>query len=192
MTSTRCLLQPRTRGAGLEGLLLHGLQGGLGRIDLLLGLLEGLRLLQHIVPLTSHRALLSVCDSSEFGQEIASLRLRLLHPLTCRSHPPLPVGRVVPCLIENSLALFWRQSVPGLQLLQCLLQRIELLLHCQQSLSQFSQLPPLPHKFRGGLHPPYAAELLKIGLTLLARHGNLLFECGNLLGCWCGRRCWCL
>ena len=172
--------------------MLHGLHGGLGCADLLLDLLEGLRLLQHIVPLTPHRALLSVGDSSEFGQEIASLRLRLLHPLTCRSHPPLPVGGVVSGLVEDDVALFWRQSVPGLQLLQCLLQRIELLLHCQQSLSQFSQLPPLPHKFRGGLHPPYAAELLKIGLTLLARHGNLLFECGNLLGCWCGRRCWCL
>ena len=124
MTSTRCLVQPRTQGTGLDGLLLHGLQGGLGRIDLLLDLLEGLRLLQHIVPLTPHRALLSVCDSSEFGQEIASLRLRLLHPLTCRSYPPLPVGRVVSCFIENSLALFWRQSVLGLQLLPGLLQGI--------------------------------------------------------------------
>ena len=39
------LLQPGARGASLEGLLLHGLQGGLGGIDLLLDLLEGLRLL---------------------------------------------------------------------------------------------------------------------------------------------------
>ena len=37
------LLQPGARGTGLEGLLLHGLQGSLGRIDHLLDLLEGLR-----------------------------------------------------------------------------------------------------------------------------------------------------
>jgi len=118
--------------------LLHGLQGRLGGGDLLLDLLEGLRLLQHIVPLTPHRALLCASDSSELGEEVTPLRLCLLQPLTCRSYPPLPVGRVVPCLIEHNLTLFWRQSVPSLQLLQCLLQRIELLLHRQQSLSQFS------------------------------------------------------
>ena len=39
------LLQPGARGASLEGLLLHGLQSRLGGVDLLLGLLEGLRLL---------------------------------------------------------------------------------------------------------------------------------------------------
>src|SRR5919197_5718669 len=174
------LLQPRLRCASLACLLLHGLQGRRRGVDLLFGLPEGLRLLQHIVPLPSHRALLSGTDSSKLGEEVAPLHLRLLHPLPCRSHAPLPVGGVVPCLIEHNLALFWRRSVPGLQLLQCLLQRIELLFYRQQRLSQFSQLSPLPHKFRGGLHPPYAAELLKIGLTLLARRGNLLFECGNL------------
>jgi hypothetical protein len=185
-------LQPRARGASLEGLLLHGLQGRLGCIDLLLDLLEGLRLLQHVVPLTPHRALLSVSDSSELGQEVAPLRLRLLQPLTCHSHAPLPVGRVVPGLIEHNLTLFWRQSVPGLQLLPCLLQRIELLLHRQQGPSQFRNLPPLPHKYRGGLHIPYAAELLKIGLTLLTHRGNLLFKFGNLWRRWRGRRCGCL
>ncbi len=39
------LLQPRARGASLEGLLLHGLQGRLGGGEILLDLLEGLRLL---------------------------------------------------------------------------------------------------------------------------------------------------
>ena len=53
-------------------------------------------------------------------------------------------------------------------------------------------LPPLPHKLGGGLHIPYAAELLKIGLTLLARHGNLLFEFGNVLRRWRVRRFGCL
>ena len=59
----------RPRGASMENLLLHGLQSRLGGIDLLLDLLEGLRLLQHLVPLTPHKSLLSVSDSGELGQE---------------------------------------------------------------------------------------------------------------------------
>ena len=56
----------------------------------------GIAPVQHLEPLTPHNALLSVSDSSELGQEVASQRLRLLQPLTCRGHTPLPVGRVVP------------------------------------------------------------------------------------------------
>ena len=92
----------------------------------------------------------AVSGSSELGQEVAPLRLRLLQPLTCRGHTLLPVGRVVPGLVEDDIALFWRRSVQGLQLLlrllQCSLQRIELLLHRQQGVPQFRNLPPLPHK----------------------------------------------
>jgi hypothetical protein len=143
-------MQPGERGASLEGFLLHDLQGRLGGIDLLLGLLEGLRLLQHIVPLTPHRALFSASDSTELSQEVTPPRLRLPQPLTRCCHTLLPVGRVVPCLVKDNPALFWRRSVPGLPLLLCLLQRglqrIEPLLHRQQGLCQFSYLPPLPHK----------------------------------------------
>src|SRR5713226_1928886 len=57
------LLQPRAWGASLKCLLLHGLQGGLGCVDLLLDLLQGLRLLQHIVPLPPHNAFLSTSYS---------------------------------------------------------------------------------------------------------------------------------
>src|SRR5262249_42729438 len=176
----------------LECLLLYGLQGRLGGIDLLLDLLEGLRLLQHIMPLPPHNALLPAIDSTELGEEVASLHLCLLQLLTCRCHTPLPVGRVVPGVVEDNVARLERRSVPSLELLQCLLQRIELLLDRQQGLSQFRNLPPLPHKYRGGLHIPYAAELLKIGLPLLARRGNLPFEFGNLWCRWRGRRGWCL
>ena len=176
----------------MEGLLLHGLQGRLGGVDLLLDLLEGLRLLQHLVPLPPHNALLSAIDSTELGEEVAALHLRLLQLLTCRCHTPLPVGRVVPGVVVDKVARLWRRSVPSLELLQCLLQRIELLLHCQQGLSQFSYLAPLPHKYRGGLHIPYTAELLQIGLTRLARRGNLLFKFGNLWCRWRGSRGWCL
>ena len=176
--------------------MLHGLQSHLGSIDLLLGLLEGLRLLQYLVPLTPHSALPSVSRSSELGQDVASLHLRLLQPLTCRGHTLLPVGRVVSGLVENHPALFWRRSQQGLlvllRLLQCSLQRIELLLHRQQGLPQFCNLPPLPHKERVSIHRSFAAELLKVGLTLLARRGNLPFELGNFWCRWCGSRCWCL
>src|SRR5262249_4939581 len=144
------------------------------------------------VPLPPHNALLSAIGSTELGEDVASLHLRLLQLLTCRCHTPLPVSRVVPCVVEDNVARLWRRSVPSLELLQGLLQRIELLLHCQQGLSQFSYLAPLPHKLRGGLHAPYTAELLQIGLTLLACRGNLLFECGNLWCRWRVRRCWCL
>ena len=137
---------------------------------------------------------LSTSDSSELGQEVAPLHLRLLQPLTCRCHTLLPVGRVVPGPVEDDIALFWRRSVQGLQLLLCLLQgslqRIELLLHRQQGVPQFRNLPPLPYKERVGVHLPFAAELLKIGLTLLARRGNPLFEFGNFWCRWGGRRCW--
>ena len=75
LASLSSLLQPRARGTSLEGLLLHGLQGALGGINLLLDLLEGVRLPQHLVPLTSHEALLSVSNSRELGQDVASLRL---------------------------------------------------------------------------------------------------------------------
>jgi hypothetical protein len=71
------------------------------------------------------------------------------------------------------------------------MQRIEPLLYCHQGASQFRNLPPLPHKFRGRLHTPYAAELRKISLTFLARRGNLLCEFGNFLCRCCGSRCWC-
>ena len=180
------LLQPGARGTGLEGLLLQGLQSGLGGVDLLLGLPKDLRLLQHLVPLTPHNALPSVSDSSELGQEVTSQHLRLLQPLTCRGHTPLPVGRIVPGPVEDDVALFWRRSVQGLQvllrLLQCRLQRIELLLYIQQGVPQFCNLPPLPYKERVRIHRPFAAELLKIGLTLLTCCGNLPFEFGNF---WC-------
>jgi hypothetical protein len=185
-------LQPRAWGASLEGLLLHGLQGRPGCVDFLLDLLEGLRLLQHIVPLPPHNALLSAIGSTELGEEVASLHLRLLQPLTLRCHTPLPVGHVIPGVIEDNIARLERRGVPSLELFQCLLQRIELLLHRQQCPSQFRNLPPLPHKDRGGLHIPYVAELLKISLTLLTRRGNLLFELGNLWRRWRGRRCGCL
>jgi len=98
------LLQPRLRGASLECLLLHGLEGRIGCVDFLLDLLEGLRLLQHIVPLPPHNALLSAIDSTELGEEVASLHLRLLQPLTCRGHTPLPVVRVIPCVVEDNVA----------------------------------------------------------------------------------------
>jgi hypothetical protein len=101
--------------------LLHGLQGGLGGIDLLLDLLEGLRLLQHIVSLPPHTAFLSTSSSSEGGEEVTPLHVRLLHPITGRCHTPLPVGGVVPCLVEDNVALFWNRSLLGLQLLLCLL-----------------------------------------------------------------------
>ncbi len=188
------LLQPRTRGASLEGFLLYGLQSRLGGGDLLLGLLEGLRLLQHLVPLTPHNALLCASDSSELGQEVAPLHGRLLQPLTRCYHTLLPVGRIVPGPVEDDIALFWRRSVPGVQLLlrllQGSLQRIELLLYIQQGVPQFCNLPPLPHKERVGMHRPFAGELLKIGLTLLARRGNLPFELGNFWCRWCGSRRW--
>jgi hypothetical protein len=77
-----------------------------------------------------------------------------------------------------------------LRLLQCSLQRIELLLHHQQGVPQFRNLPPLPYKERVSIHRPFAAELLKVGLTLLARRGNLPFELGNFWCRWCCRRCW--
>jgi hypothetical protein len=129
-------LQPRKRGASLEGLLLHGLQSCLGSIDLLLGLLEGSRLLQYLVPLTPYNALPSVSCSSKLGQDVASLHLRFLQPLAYHRHTLLPVGRVVPGPIEDDITLFWRRGVQGLlmllRLLQCSLQRIELLLHRQQ------------------------------------------------------------
>jgi hypothetical protein len=64
---------------------------------------------------------------------------------------------------------------------QRLLEGIELLFYRQQGAPQFSNLPPLPHKFRGGLHIAYATELLEIGLSLLACRGNLPFEFGNAL-----------
>ena len=194
--ASTALLQPGARGASLEGLLLHGLQGGLGGIDLLLDLLEGLRLLYHFVPLAPHNALLCASDSSELGQEVAPLHLRLLQPLTGRSHTLLPVGCIIPGHVKDDIALFERRSVQGLQLLlrllQGSLQRIELLLHRQQGVPQFPNLPPLPHKERVGMHLPFAAELLKIGSTLLARRGNAPFEFGNFWCRWCGRRCGCL
>ena len=90
------LLQPRTRGASLEGFLLYGLQSRLGGGDLLLGLLESLRLLQYLVPLTPHNAFLCASDISELGQEVAPLHGRLLQPLTRCYHTLLPVGRIVP------------------------------------------------------------------------------------------------
>src|SRR5262245_14628919 len=126
------------------------------------------------MPLTPHHALLCVSDSAELGEELTPLHLRLLHLLTCHSHTLLPVNRIVPDPVGGDSALFWRRSVPSLQVLHFLLQRIELLLHPQQGVPQFPNLPPLPHKWRGGLHIPYAAEFLKIGLTLLACRGNLL------------------
>jgi hypothetical protein len=129
------LLQPRARGASLEGLLLHGLQGGLGSIDLLLGLLEGLRQLQYRMPLTPHEVGFSVSNGSELAQEITPLHVRLLLPLTYRCHTLLPVGRIVPCLVEDNLSWFWRQSILGLQLLQGLFQGIEPLLYGEQSMS---------------------------------------------------------
>src|SRR4029453_18464560 len=98
------------RGASLEGLLLHGLQSRLGSVDLLLGLLESLRLLQYLEPLTPYNALPSVSCSSELGQDVASLHLRLLQPLAYRRHTLLPVGRVVPAPIADDIALFWRRS----------------------------------------------------------------------------------
>ena len=114
--------------------MLHGLQGRLGRVDLLLGLLESLRLLQYLVPLTPYNALPSVSRSSELGQDVASLHLRLLQPLTYRRHTLLPVCHIVSGLVENDPTLFWRRGVQGLlmllRLLQYSLQRIELLLHC--------------------------------------------------------------
>lgn len=188
------LLQPGARGASLEGLLLHGLQSHLGGGDLLLDLLEGLRLLQHLVSLPPHNALISASHCSELGQAVTPLRLRLLQPLTCLCHTLLPVGRVVSCPVEDNVALCWRGSMPGLhlllRLLQGSLQCIELLLHCQQGRPQFRNLPPLPHEKRVGMHLPFAAELLKIGLTLLARRGNAPFEFGNFWCRWCGRRYW--
>jgi hypothetical protein len=130
--------------------------------------------------LTPHNALLCASDSRELGQEVAPLHLRLLQPLTCRSHTLLPVGRIVPGIVEDRIALFWRRSVQGLQLLlrllQGSLQRIELLLHRHQGVPQLRNLPPLTHKERVGVHLPFAAELLKIGLTLLACRGNAPFE----------------
>jgi hypothetical protein len=118
--------------------------------------------------------------------------LRLLQPFTCRYHTLLPVSRVVSCQVESNLALGWRRSVPGLQLLlrllQGSLQRIELLFHGQQGISQFGNLPPLPHEKRVSMHPPFAAELLKIGLTLLARRSNAALEFSDFRGCWCGSR----
>jgi hypothetical protein len=123
------LLQPRARGASLEGLLLHGLQGCLGGIDLLLDLLQGLRQLQDRMPLTPHEAILCASDRSELAQEITPLRVRLLSPITCRCHTPLPVGRIVPCLVEDNLSWFRRRSILGLQLLQGLFQGIEPLLY---------------------------------------------------------------
>lgn len=190
------LLQPGTRGASLEGLVLHGLQSRLGGVNLLLDLLEGLRLLQHLVPLPPHNALIFASHGSELGQEVTPLPLRLLQPLTCRCHTLLPVGRVVSCPVEDHIALCWRRSVSGLQLLlrllQGSLQRIELLLHCQQGISQFRNLPPPSHKERIGMHLPLATELLKIGLTLLARRSNASFEFGNFWCRWRGRRYWSL
>jgi hypothetical protein len=84
--------------------------------------------------------------------------------------------------------------VPGLQLLlrllQGSLQRIKLLLHCQQGIPQFRNLPPLPHEERVGMHLRFAAELFKIGLTLLARRSDAPFELSNFWCRWCRRRCW--
>jgi hypothetical protein len=98
-------LQPRARGASLEGLVLHGLQSRLGGVDLLLDLLEGLRLLQHLVSLPPHNALIFAGHSSELGQVVTPLRLRLLQTLTCRCHTLLPVGHVVSCPVEDNIAL---------------------------------------------------------------------------------------
>ena len=99
----------------------------------------------------------------------------------------------MPGVVEDNLPLWWRRSVPVLLLLLGLLQRglqrIEPLLYRQQGASQFSYLPPLPHHYRVRVHGRFAAELLKVGLTLLARRGNLPFEFGNFLRRWRGRRC---
>ena len=71
----------------------------------------------------------SASDSSELAQEITPLHVRLLLSLTCHCHTLLPVGRVVPCLVEDNLSWFRRQSILGLQLLQGLFQGIEPLLY---------------------------------------------------------------
>jgi hypothetical protein len=105
------------------------LQGCLGGVDLLLGLLEGLRQLQYRMPLTPHEVGISVSDSSELAQEIPPLHVRLLSPLTYRCHTLLPVGHIVPGLVEDNLSWFRRQSILGLQLLQGLFQGIEPLLY---------------------------------------------------------------
>jgi hypothetical protein len=131
--------------------------------------------------LTPHKALLfSASDGSELAQEVTPLRVCLLHPHTGCCHTSLPVGGVVPCLVEENIAPWWRGSVPGLQLLQGLLQVIEPLLYREQDVSQFRNLPPLPHECRGRMDGPGTGELPKIGLTLLACRGNLLFEFGNV------------
>lgn len=181
-------MQPRARGASLEGLVLHGLQSGLGGVDLLLGLLQGVCQLQYRMPLTPHHTRLIARDRSELAQEVAPLPVRLLLPRPYRYHTLLPVGRIVSCPVEDKVTWFRRWSIPGSRLPHGLLQVIEPLLDAQQGLSEFCNLPPLPHKGRGRLYGPCARELLQIGLTLLARCGNLLFECNYVCCIWRGSR----
>src|SRR5712692_961087 len=113
----RGLLQPLLRGTGPEGFLPQGLYGRLACVDLLLDLLQSLGLLQDVAPLTLCGALLAAGCCRELGEDLPPLRLRLPQPRTGHRDTVLPVGRIMPLLVEDDVWPFCRRSLLILELL---------------------------------------------------------------------------